>query len=363
MKLFICGWRPWTVVGRYKSLMLNAIGEGHEVLGVASEHLGVRSMTEEMFNQLDVPFVTGGAAGTTRALDEFQPDAVFGEQYWHCPEEVAARVWAREHGVPHLVLDHGKNYHATAGAVVDYHSKLAGSSTILVATERAAAILEGRTAAKIVLVGMPQYDLVKDEYWVPGIREQLGVAADQKLIALSLYFHDRGNPTGGEGECLLPFLELAGEKGWRVVCSPHPTERKTITSLRHPKRLPYLKSMQDRGVLFVSDFGPGNVGGVEFIQCPLFDLLAAADGVTGASQSLQHPAYAAGKQLFPFEVGGLEPLPNVGEIGEKFEGLIEAVVRGSEWHQDAETTREYFWKLDRMCWKRMLEEVGDGTRT
>jgi len=361
MKLFICGWRPWSVVGRYNSLITNAQELGHEVYGAASPHLGVEEMTRQCFRDLGVEPLPGGQQHTFDNLCEIKPDAVFGEQYWHCPEEIAAREWCGKFGVPHLVLDHNKNYVATRGPVLEHHKRiLNGATTLLTATKQATEVLRGQTKAKLALVGEPQYDLVDPGLDREAVRRKLGVENDY-LLALTMTFGERGEPGKGEAEHLLPLLEVADREGWTVVCSPHPTERTALDKLKFPKRGPYLRSLQDQGVSFVSDFPAGEADGVRFEQCSLYDLMGAADGVVGSSETAVFPAYASGKNYFTLGEAFYTwwTMPNQRWLGGGYRNLIREMWCRSTAERDAVTEREYFYKLDGRCWERILREAGD----
>jgi len=339
--------------------MVNAQRLGHTVHGIASIHMDRQDLTMAAFEEIGVLATGGGRPEkhTKAILDNFQPDAVFGEQYWNCPEEVHAKKWARKNGAQHFALDHGKNYHSDHGPVIEHHRSLGPETTLLVATETARDMLRDKSWATIELVGQPQYDSVRDDWDIGPIRDRLGVRKGQKLIALSLTHGEGGEAWRGEGQYLLPLLDLAQQRGWKVVCSPHPTERRAVNELEWPKRASYLRSLQDQGVLFVSDFVPGIAAGVVFEQCSLLELLAACDGVLGSSETLGHPAYAVGKEYFCFSDIQWGPSPNVRVVKPGFSEFIDAVERGSPWEQDEETTRRNFYKLDGMVWKRILDLV------
>jgi len=229
MKLAIVGGRPWQVTQRYRSLIINAKKLGHRVLGIAAEHYKDGPLTASLFQGLGVRYIAGASDGlhimgrgaVWQKLDEFDPDALFGECFWCTTEEQAARDWGMRHGGRYFVLDHAKMHVPTPD---DYGRRPLSGMKMLATNEINAASLTRQFGVSAFPVGFPNFD-VDYEIDIDKVRMSLGIT-NQPIIALSLTF--TGNQEAAlekEREKLFPFLALAGRKGWKVFAHLHAEEQ------------------------------------------------------------------------------------------------------------------------------------------
>jgi len=74
MRILVISWRAWSAGHRYRPFMINAKREGHEVLGVASNHIQDAALSMAAFGEI-------GISATTNVgdIDRFRPDAIFGD--------------------------------------------------------------------------------------------------------------------------------------------------------------------------------------------------------------------------------------------------------------------------------------------
>lgn len=344
MKLAIVGWRPWSVVQRYKSLIVNAKKLGHQVVGVALEHYGDRSMTASLFQDLGVP---------VGSLDQFRPDAVFGECFWNA-EENAARVWARRAGKKYFVLDHSKMVEPTLAV---YNNQRPPNITLAV-NEKNADLLNRKFRVQAVPVGHPNFD-IEYEIDVTKVREGLG-ANNRPMIALFLKTVYQGPELEYERERLFSFLALAQERDWKVFMHLHAEEqgRKFRFLDRGQPRHAFLKELQDRGAIFVSCF-PGNYNDIIFKSCGPMALMRSVNLVGGTyeSENPMFQAYVASKKYFWMGSGGKfqREYPNFVRVGSDYESVIEAIEEGMGFfEQHPAYVKRWFYKLDGKCWMRIL---------
>jgi len=230
-------------------------------------------------------------------------------------------------------------------------------------------------------VGLPDLDLVAGSYDINALRAKFGTKPGQPLIALFLeHISGAGTPPGRslehEQKNMFYLTDMARQRGWKVVAHCHGQERQSISSLYFPNRIGLLRGLQQRGVTFIVNFVPSTVGGVTFHRgCP-YELMAAADAVTGSTGAMTPKVYALGKRYFDFygswigsgpnriatgARGGLQNFPNFSTVGDQWRTLIDAVEnnKGSI-EQDPVFVEEQFHKLDQQCWKRMLKLAEEG---
>lgn len=352
MKLAIVGWRPWTVVQRYKSLMVNAQRLGHQVFGLALDHFGDGPTTASLFRSLRVPVAEGHRDVLWQALERFRPNAVFGECFWG--QESMAVDWARNRNQAYFALDHNK-----LDPVMEktYGGRPSSMIKFLAANETNAASLTRLFGTWAVPVGLPNLDV---EYIVniDKVRRDLGVS-DQPMVAVFLSYATIWDEVENR---LYPLLELAAKRGWKIfmhIGAEEQHRKFKYLDRGHPRRA-LLKDLQDRGAVFVSCFS-GNYNDVIFKPCGPMALVRCADLVCGTYE-LAFQAYAAGKKFF--WVGAGEPVrvyPNLVKVGADFQELTEAIDGGIEFTrqvQDDTYVRGVFYKLDGRCWQRILAAAG-----
>jgi len=347
MKLAIVGWRPWSVVRRYKSLIVNAKKLGHQVVGIALEHYGDRPKTASLFRDLGVP---------VGSLNQFRPDAVFGECFWNA-EENAARVWARGARKKYFVLDHGK-----WNAPVDLynHGNMKPPNVMLTVNEKNADYLCKEFRIQAIPVGVPNFD-VEYEVDIDKVRIDLGVT-NQPMVALFLEVVYQGIRLEYERERLFSFLALAQRKNWKVFMHIDPDEqgRKTrFLDRGHPRRA-FLRELQGRGGIFVSCF-PGDYNDVIFKPCGPMALMRSADLVCGTYHKM-FEAYVATKKYFWMREGeegeghiSLNRHPNLVKVDPDYGNIVKAIEENTaSFEQHPAYVKRWFYKLDGKCWMRIL---------
>lgn len=347
MKLAIVGWRPWSVVQRYKSLIVNAKKLGHKVVGVALEHHGDRPMTASLFEGLGVP---------VRSLSRFKPDAVFGECFWNA-EENAARAWAQRAGKQYFALDHSKEFLPNLAC---YNNNKPPNVTLAV-SETNASYLNKEFGVQAIAVGHPNFD-VDYEIDVVRVREELGVDG-RPMVALFLGAVYQSPELEYERERLFSFLALAQENDWKVFMHLQAEEQGRkfrFLDRGHPRRA-FLKELQDRGGIFVSCF-PGNYNDIMFKPCGPMALARSADVVGGSYRGTGpiFQAYAAAKRYFWMGYGEGLPSrhPNFVKVDSDYGGITEAIEeKAGSFEQDPEYVKRWFYKLDGKCWRRILDAV------
>jgi len=352
MKLAIVGWRPWTVAQRYKSLIVNAKRLGHQVVGIALEHFGDRSMTTSLFRDLGVP---------VGSLNQFRPDAVFGECFWNA-EENAARVWARRARKQYLALDHSKEFLPNLAC---YNNNKPPNVTLAV-SEINAQHLNKTFGIQAIPVGHPNFD-VDHKIDAAKVREELGVDGQPMMILFlgSIY---QGSAFEYERERLFSLLALAQEKDWKIFMHLHPEEqgRKSRHLDRGCPRHSFLKELQDRGAMFAS-YRPGNYNDIMFNPCGPMALMRCADlvGGTYVGTGPIFQAYAAAKKYFwigpgnqPYSGGSLDRHPNLVKVTPDYRSIIEAIEGDTgSFERCPAYVKRWFYKLDGKCWRRILDAV------
>jgi hypothetical protein len=371
VKIAVVAWRYWSAAHRYRALMENALEEEHEVCCIASKHLSDSDMTMKLLADMGVRGIRGKDSVITQKLDEFDPDAVFGEYRWSLREEILAHGWAAQHNKPSFILDHSQFYAQSVQPPTPQWAR----STLLTVNEMAAQQARTKGWEKAVAVGQPEFDLI-EKYDDAATREQLRCKEGQPLVALFLeHISGTGSPPSRdfnqEKRNMRLFVKVAVGRGWRVCVHCHAQERTAEGYIYHRGRVPFLKELQSLGATFVTGFLPGTADGIVFEQCHPFELIAAADAVTGSHLDTVMTCYALKKRYFVFYgvntygarqekqyLTYRQEIPAFSTVGKDFSALIEAVEenKGGCKHKVA-VTEKWFYALDGNCWRRMLNLV------
>jgi len=371
MKIAVVAWRYWSAAHRYRALMENALKAGHEVCCIASNHLQDSDMTMQLLGKLGITGIRGTEKAISQKLNEFNADAVFGEYRWNLLEETIAHAWATQTNKPSFILDHSQYYAQAVQAPVPQWAR----STLLTVNGMASQQAKKKGWKKAIAVGQPEFDLIQD-YDIPTIRQRLRCKEGQPLVALFLeHVSGTGSPRGRdfkqEKRNMTIFVKLAAKRGWRVCVHCHGQERTAQGHIYHQGRVSFLKQLQSLGATFVTGFLPGNAEGVVFEQCHPYELIAAADAVTGSHLDTVMTCYTLGKKYFVFynidTYGARQDgqyrayrseIPAFSTVGKDFSLLIGAVEedKGKCEHDDA-VTKKWFYALDGNCWRRMLSLI------
>lgn len=348
--------------------MENALKEGHEVCCVASNHLQDSDMTMKLLGEIGIKGIRGTDSVITQKLNEFNADAVFGEYRWALREEILAHGWAAQTNRPSFILDHSQYYARSVQPPTPQWAR----STLLTVNGMAAQQAKSKGWQKAVAVGQPEFDLIED-YDIPAIRQRLRCKEGQPLVALFLeHVSGSGSPRGRsfkqEKLNMTMFAKMAKRMGWRVCVHCHGQERTAQGHIYHQGRVSFLKELQSLGATFVTGFLPGTADGVVFEQCHPYELIAAADAVTGSHLDTVMTTYALGKKYFVFYgvntygarqeqqyLAYREEIPSFTTVGKDFSALIEAIEKSKgSCEQDSVVTKKWFHALDGNCWRRML---------
>ena len=379
MKLCIIGWRPWSVVMRYRSLITNARQQGHKVFGIATGHYSME-LVRLAFESLGVEYVCGWPRKIETYMgwvNKISPDAFFGEQYWSCITERECKKWADAHGRKRVVVDHG-------GYWTDFTHHchvLNNRDTIAVVNETAAHRARKKTKARVAVIGAPELDVLAEPHNIGEIRKRLGTSDNQALVAVFLSAPNRmhkakrqATQIAKEPERTARLMDMAKIEGWKVVVHLHPWIRSGRTSIGARAMIPYLQRMQDRGALFASSVISGTANGIKFMKCNQAELITAADAIVGSSVSTGPIAYAVGKKYFYYPkeelpMGVFEKMvpaaskstrdylsmPNVVRIDGDFAAFATVIAGGDTlYEKDDEYTRRVFHRIDGGCWERLL---------
>ena len=371
MKIAVVAWRYWSAAHRYRALMENALEEGHEVCCIASNHLQDGDMTMKLLEEIGVRGIRGPDATISQKLNEFNADAVFGEYRWNLLEETVAHAWAAQAGKPSFILDHSQYYVVAVQAPVPQWAR----STLLTVNRMTAQQAKKKGWKSAIAIGQPELDLIQD-YDIPTIRQRLRCKEGQPLVALFLeHVSGTGSPPGRdfnqEKRNMTIFVKLAMKRGWRVCVHCHGQERTAQGHIYHRGRVSFLNQLQSLGATFVTGFLPGTADGVVFEQCHPYELIAAANAVTGSHLDTVMTCYALRKKYFVFY--GMDTykarqekqyrayrseITTFSTVGKDFSALIEAVEEDQgKCKHDAAVTKKWFYELDGNCWRRMLSLV------
>ena len=361
MKIAITVCRPWAIIHRFQSLLLNATE--HDVLCIGPKPGARREqLTKELCAGAGVPLVHPPLAKERMygLLDSFGPDVVYGEAI-NEPFEMWAQQWAGEHHKVGAVLDHtqftGK---PVSDMWLEYMKAIPNSVLMVTHKERE------EECGKAVAVGAPELDLIHD--CMPVLK-----TTHSKILALfvGLWWYDRRAMQDDERSLLKPLFEIAQGEGWQVYIHTHGGERVMSNSsgpegLTFSQRYDYLLELQNWGGKFVGDYA-GQIGYLDFLPINSYELMLSADCIIGTVLSPWWKACALRKKYifmgtertkhyFLKECGGyVMPMVNV-ETDDKFYALIRHTMKSNS--IDVKVPQEfidkYFMGLDGKCWERML---------
>jgi len=368
MKIAVVLFRPWSATHRYHSFMANTKRLGFELFGIGPKPGSKREeFLAAILAEMDIPLYP--AEDVKKSLMDIKPDVIYGEALSE-PFEYTAQRWAAEQGKLGLVLDHAQFLRSSLSYRFLALMKELPNSTLMVTNEeREAECRQVGTPARVV--GVPDLDLIEDQYDVRAIRKHLDLR-NEPLIAFfpDLYWLDRRATQVTEKEALIPFFQLAKAEGWEVRIHLHADERR-IPNSSGPEglawgqpRYDYLKWLQDQGARYVADAFPGKIGELEFLPCSSYELIAAADCIFGSSPNF-HWKVAALKRWYLYlaiseqlEHRTINPstLPylNVTLTLPPFDEIREAIKNPKSFELGPTLIQEWFYKLDRSCWRRML---------
>jgi len=381
MKIAVMLTRPWSAIHRFRSLLVNAIELGHEVfcMGPRAFEPNVYDLTKLALADLGLdllpvstqgPYVTDqwDLSAVEPTLDRINPDIVIGECI-NVPFEWTAQGWAHKHKKPGLLLSHATPLHTIPGWILNVQQNAPNSISLLSCQSHYQGCIDA--GLKAALVGLPDLDLVRDDYDTDMTRKKLGCYGSQPLIIFFEHFAAfRSDPKEipeYEAKVMtqtLYFFAHAQKADWRVIIHLHPEECRQKDSegpeaLTYSWRYPFLKAMQDLGGQFISDITPGRIGKLDFQYCDSFEAMAASNCLVGTAPEIADKANVIGKwyiNLLPLSLHDSrydEWLNLLVDTTTSFE-VISATIRGPAFQPNPVFLEKWFYKVDKQTWQRIL---------
>lgn len=376
MKILVCAYRHWTAGRRFRSLLLNAAKAGHEIIGLAIDWEADQDLTIAAFNEFGVEAFR--KEQSRKALEEFNPDVVFGE-FLLSGLERNVQDWVNNHGKVGLINSHN----TCLVAPTHFAPKPEWSRTYFLATSEQQArtratcyvgeqAIQNWPRERIFVIGASDLDFVTESVDTAEVRDRLGVKPSQPLIGLFPHPVEQEPYNSCDFEEITTLVGKCQDAGWQVIIHSHPIQRRIQnTEARNGFYVydskfvgaDFWPKIQAMGARFIADYAPGRTCGVEFHRCQSFELIRAADCLIGcfdpffeayalkkgyilltseAPDLLDHPAY---KDVYDAEF----------ELQDNFTKVSKVLERDNDLEQDPAYVERWFFKLDGLYWRRALD--------